>query len=94
LTKRGEHEKAAISLAKLYSTTPDSALVRSELADVRTNLEVELSHGAGSYLDCFKQGERKNLQRTLTGMALQAWQQLSGINFIFYYGTVFFQTIS
>jgi len=28
--------------------------------------------------------------RTLTGIFLQAWQQLTGINFIFYFGTTFF----
>lgn len=92
--KKGQHEKAAAALARLNSSSPDSALVRSELADIQTNLDLELSHGSGTYLDCFKQGERKNLQRTLTGMALQAWQQLTGINFIFYYGTIFFQSIS
>lgn len=31
------------------------------------------------------------LFRTLSGIALQGWQQLTGINFIFYYGTTFFQ---
>ena len=92
--KKGQHEKAAAALARLNSSSPDSALVRSELSDIQTNLDLELSHGSGTYLDCFKQGERKNLQRTLTGMALQAWQQLTGINFIFYYGTVFFRSIS
>lgn len=29
--------------------------------------------------------------RTWTGIGLQAWQQLSGVNFIFYYGTTFFE---
>jgi len=43
-------------------------------------------------LDCFRPGEpNKLLFRVCTGMALQAWQQLTGINFIFYYGTTFFQ---
>ena len=28
--------------------------------------------------------------RTLTGIFLQAWQQLTGVNFIFYFGTTFF----
>jgi len=94
LIKRGRHEEAAIALARLNSSDKDSALVRSEMADVQTNLDIELSHGTGSYIDCFKLGERKNLQRTLTGIALQGLQQLTGINFIFYYGTVFFQSIS
>ena len=54
----------------------------SELADVQTALDMELTLGNGSYLDCFRANERKNRARTLTGMALQGCQQLTGINFI------------
>lgn len=46
-------------------------------------------YGTSTYVDCFKMGPQKNLIRTLVGIFLQAWQQLSGINFIFYYGTTF-----
>lgn len=89
--KRGRPEMAAKSLARLYSTSPDDPVVQAELADIRTNLDVELTHGTGSYLDCFRNNERKYLFRTMTGIWLQAWQQLTGINFIFYYGTIYFQ---
>lgn len=41
--------------------------------------------GTGSYLDCFKSTSTRIRFRTLTGIAIQAWQQLTGINFIFYY---------
>ena len=51
----------------------------------------ELQHNASGYLDCFRPSHNKILLRTLTGIFIQAWQQLTGINFIFYYGTVFFQ---
>ncbi|SCV69442.1 BQ2448_2462 [Microbotryum intermedium] len=43
------------------------------------------------YLECFRSGPGKNALRTWTGIGLQALQQLTGINFIFYYGTTFFQ---
>lgn len=94
LIKKGRHDKAAAALARLNSSDADSPIVRAEMALVQENLDIERSYGNGTYLDCFKQGDRKLLQRTLTGMVLQAWQQLSGINFIFYYGTIFFQSIS
>ncbi|PWN98545.1 putative monosaccharide transporter [Tilletiopsis washingtonensis] len=87
--KRGRHELAAKALAKLNSTAIDDPVVVSELADVQTALDMELTLGNGSYLDCFRANERKNRARTLTGMALQGCQQLTGINFIFYYGTTF-----
>lgn len=39
-------------------------------------------------MDCIRGGM---LKRLLTGMGIQALQQLTGINFIFYYGTKFFK---
>lgn len=47
----------------------------------------------GGWANCFKGGfsnGSSNLRRTLLGIGLQAMQQLTGINFIFYFGTVFF----
>ncbi|PWN53251.1 putative monosaccharide transporter [Violaceomyces palustris] len=92
LIKKGNHPAAAVALARLNGTDSDDPIVRSELSLIQNNLDLELSQSTGSYLDCFKTGERKYLLRTLTGVFLQAWQQLTGINFIFYYGVRFFQT--
>jgi MFS transporter, SP family, sugar:H+ symporter len=47
----------------------------------------QLSIGKASYLDCFKGNLGKRLA---TGCGLQALQQLTGVNFIFYYGTSYF----
>ena len=41
-----------------------------------------------SYLDCFKGTVGVRL---LTGCLLQGLQQLTGVNFIFYYGTQYFE---
>jgi len=90
--RQGKTELAAKSLARLNSTDVDDPVVRSELADIQTNLDLELTHGNGGYIDCFRPNSRRYLARTLTGTSLQGFQQLTGINFIFYYGTRFFQS--
>jgi len=89
--RRGREADAAKSLARLNSTSVDDPETVSQLAEIKANLEYEQSFGKVGYAECFMQGKNKHLLRTLTGISLQAFQQLSGINFIFYYGTTFFQ---
>ncbi|KAJ1306737.1 hypothetical protein OPQ81_007725 [Rhizoctonia solani] len=91
LIKRGRDDAARQSLGRLLSVSPDDSAVLQELADIKAAQRAEEELGSGSYLDCFKQGPNKILTRVMTGVFLQAWQQLTGINFIFYYGTTFFQ---
>ncbi|PSR90323.1 high-affinity glucose transporter [Coniella lustricola] len=87
LIKRGRHDKAARSLGRLRRLPVDHPSVQAELAEVRANYDYEMSLGKASYIDCFRGGM---LKRQLTGMGVQALQQLTGINFIFYYGTQYF----
>jgi SP family sugar:H+ symporter-like MFS transporter len=86
--KRGKPERAAKSLATLRRLTTDHPAIVEELGEIMANHEYEMSLGKASYLDCF----RGNLgKRLATGCLLQALQQLTGVNFIFYYGTSFFK---
>ena len=78
--KREQDDKAKAALAKLNSTTIDDPLVVAELTAIKANYHLELEMGSGSYRDCFKRNSRKVLWRTLTGMSIQAWAQLTGIN--------------
>lgn len=88
LIRSGRPERAAASLSRLRRLPPDHPAIQDELAEIQANHEYELSLGRATYLDCFKSGVRKRL---LTGCLLQALQQLTGINFIFYYGTQYFK---
>jgi len=86
--KQGHPDKAARALSKLRRLPPDDAAIQEELAEIIANHEYELSLGKATYLDCF----RGNLgYRLATGCLLQSLQQLTGVNFIFYYGASFFQ---
>ncbi|KAI5475107.1 hypothetical protein MNV49_001932 [Pseudohyphozyma bogoriensis] len=88
---KGRDEDAYRSLARILSSEIDSPVVREEFAEIAANLHHERAVGATSYLDCFRSGPGRNSLRMWTGIGLQSLQQLTGINFIFYYGTTYFQ---
>ncbi|KAI0644198.1 MFS monosaccharide transporter [Trametes meyenii] len=91
LVKKGKDKQAAKALARLTSLDPTDPEVETELSDIRAALEEEEKLGESGYLDCFRPSHNKITLRTLSGIFIQAWQQLTGINFIFYYGTNFFK---
>jgi len=88
LIKRDRRDKASIALARLRRLPADHPAVEQELAEIEANHRYELSLGKSSYADCFKGTVGKRL---LTGCLLQSLQQLTGVNFIFYYGTQYFK---
>ncbi|KAF5026246.1 hypothetical protein F66182_1677 [Fusarium sp. NRRL 66182] len=88
LIKKDKHEQAARALSKIRRLNHDHPAIQAELAEVKANHDYEQTLGTASYIDCFKP---PILKRQFTGCALQALQQLTGINFIFYYGTKYFQ---
>ncbi|KAF2662999.1 high affinity glucose transporter RGT2 [Lophiostoma macrostomum CBS 122681] len=88
LIKRGRPDAAAKSLSKLRRLDVEHPALLEELAEITANHEYELSLGKATYADCFKGSLGKRL---FTGCALQSLQQLTGVNFIFYFGTSFFQ---
>ncbi|KAI2618330.1 hexose transporter [Hypomontagnella submonticulosa] len=88
LIKKGQHDRAARSLCKLRRLEHTHVAIQEELREIQANHDYEMSIGSATYLDCFR---GPMLKRQLTGMGLQALQQLTGINFIFYYGTQYFK---
>ncbi|RFU30325.1 hypothetical protein B7463_g6033, partial [Scytalidium lignicola] len=99
--KKGNLEKATIVLARLRGQPEGSEFVQQELAEIVANNEYEMSviPQSGywsSWANCFKGGlfnPSSNVRRTILGTSLQMMQQLTGINFIFYFGTTFFQQL-
>jgi len=88
--KKGRLDKAMTALARVRGQPHDSEYVLQELAEIQANYEYEKSIGEVTWLGCFAGA---NLRKTLIGTALQMFQQFTGINFIFYYNTTFFQQI-
>lgn len=99
--KKGNLEKATQVLTRLRGEPQGSELIQAELAEIVANHEYEMSViPQGGYFktwfSCFTGGLRSpssNLRRTILGTSLQMMQQWTGINFIFYFGTTFFQEL-
>jgi sugar porter (SP) family MFS transporter len=99
--KKGNLERASQVLTRLRGEPEGSEYIQQELAEIVANHEYEMSvipQGGyfGSWMNCFKGGlsnASSNLRRTILGTSLQMMQQWTGVNFIFYFGTTFFQDL-
>ncbi|KAK3987754.1 general substrate transporter [Cladorrhinum sp. PSN332] len=89
LVKRGYKDAAALSLSRLRRLDITHPALIEELAEIQANHEYEMALGPDTYKDILF-GEPHLGRRTLTGCGLQMLQQLTGVNFIMYYGTTFF----
>lgn len=89
LIKRGLKDAAAVSLSRLRRLDITHPALIEELAEIQANHEYEMALGPDTYKDIIF-GEPHLGRRTLTGSGLQMLQQLTGVNFIMYYGTTFF----
>jgi len=99
--KRGMLDKAATALSRLRGQSRDSEYIEQELAEIVANHEYETQvtpQGSyfNSWINCFRGSlwsPSSNLRRTILGTSLQMMQQWTGVNFIFYFGTTFFQDL-
>ncbi|KAJ4365902.1 hypothetical protein N0V83_008524 [Neocucurbitaria cava] len=99
--KKGKLDKAAASLGRVRGQPLDSEYIQDELAEIIANHEYEMSvvpqtSYLGSWMACFEgkiSSPSSNVRRTTLGICMQMMQQLTGINFIFYFGPVFFQQL-
>ena len=89
LIKRGHKEAAGLSLSRLRRLDITHPALVEELAEIEANHQYEMALGRDTYKDIIF-GEPHLGRRTFTGCGLQMLQQLTGVNFIMYYGTTFF----
>lgn len=90
LAKKDNIVGALESLSRLRRLPKEDPTVQRELNEILQNRNQELAEEKGKWTDCFSKKNR-NGSRLLTGCAIMAMGQLSGINFIFYFGTQFFE---
>lgn len=84
------HE-AAKSLSFLRGVPIEDSGLLEELVEIKATYDYEKAMGSSSFLDCFISSRERPKQslRMFTGIAVQIFQQFSGINFIFYFGINF-----
>ncbi|CCH41816.1 Hexose transporter 2 [Wickerhamomyces ciferrii] len=87
---KSKNDDAMNSLSRLRKLPVNHPALVDELGEIVANYEVELSQGSSSWADCFS-FSNSQFKRLMTGIFIQAFQQLTGINFIFYFGTTFFK---
>ncbi|KAJ5926223.1 hypothetical protein N7516_007996 [Penicillium verrucosum] len=87
-TPQDRYEEATKALARLRRMDVNDPAVVAELAEIQANHEYEMRLGKATYFEIVRGSIGKRLA---TGCAVQGLQQLAGVNFIFYYGTTFFQ---
>ena len=76
LIKKDKYDEALKSMSRLRALPIDHPVLIEELQEIKANHEFETQAAkGGAYIDCFRDGM---LKRLLTGMGLQALQQLTG----------------
>lgn len=87
----GRFEEARQVMCKLYGVPSNHRCIAQEMQDMKDKFEEENKAGKATWHEIFT-GPRM-LHRTILGIVLQSLQQLTGANFIFYFGNSIFSTI-
>jgi len=86
LAKHGRWEEALDTLALVHAHgDKNDAFVRSEMKEIRDEVEFDAQNSDVSWIELFKPGM---LNRVHIGVFTQIWSQLTGMNVMMYYITV------
>lgn len=95
LSSKGRLPEAREALARVKGISKAEAhedvAINRAVEDAHAQVIAEKDMSAG-WLECFTP-RRKTLYRTLLGIALQTFQQLTGANYFFYYGSTIFASV-
>ena len=89
--RRGKTEEAKATMMKVYGAPANHYTIHVELEEIEQKLRAEAVRGnfVQEWYRMFS--APKMAYRILLGMGLQMFQQLTGANYFFYYGTVIFR---
>lgn len=92
--RHGNKERAKETLCKVYGTTANHWSVYTQLEEIETKLRAEDKVKEGPLTEFIKMFRAPRMAyRIALGVALQMFQQLTGANYFFYYGTTIFKSV-
>lgn len=87
--RKGDEVAAKESLSRLRRLPVDHPELIEEYDDIKAAFDFEAQFGKSSWAQLLTT-KNQQFKRLMTGVWLQAFQQLTGVNFVFYFGTTFF----
>ncbi|KAI1338246.1 MFS quinate transporter QutD [Xylariaceae sp. FL0016] len=96
LVKRGRHESASRSLCWARNLPADHPYIQHELAEMRSQLEMEeaFDHGTNKYLGAWKELISKGVRRRIImAVCIKFAQNFAGVNALNYYSPSIFKSI-
>jgi sugar porter (SP) family MFS transporter len=91
LASHGRGDESLAVLQRLHGKKMSEEAIRYLHADIMQTVNVEKSLGTGRWADLLKNDSLQSRRRFLIACAIQAFQQLGGINAIIYYSGTLFQ---
>lgn len=92
LCEKGDTEGAKRNIAYVNRVPLNSRFVENEFKHIEEGFLAEKAAGTASWKELIT-GKPKIFQRVLMGFVVMGLQQLSGINYFFYYGTTIFKSV-
>ncbi|ABN66266.2 sugar transporter [Scheffersomyces stipitis CBS 6054] len=92
LIEKKRIEEAKKSLARSNKLSPEDPGVYTEVQLIQAGIDREAAAGSASWMELIT-GKPAIFRRVIMGIILQSLQQLTGVNYFFYYGTTIFQAV-
>lgn len=92
--RHGNEERAKQTICRVYGATENHWAVHTQITEIERKLrgEDQIKHGpVKEFITMFK--APRMAYRIALGMTLQMFQQLTGANYFFYYGTTIFKSV-
>ncbi|UPK94625.1 hypothetical protein LCI18_005560 [Fusarium solani-melongenae] len=95
--RRGHVDRARETLCRIYGATPNHWAIHTQMEEIESKLQAEKAikektNPVSEFIAMFK--APRMAYRIFIGVSLQMFQQLTGANYFFYYGTTIFQSVS